>query len=79
MALKIFREGNKFLVGYGCGHSVYNNFDDLVEGLRKILVPSKPLNLCIRCGEKQAYIGGYCSECNEIASQERKRVREKQE
>ena len=41
MALKIFIEGEKYLVSYGCGHSTYNDFEELVEGLRKILVPSK--------------------------------------
>jgi len=41
MALKIFIEGEKYLVSYGCGHSEYNGFEELVEGLRKILVPSK--------------------------------------
>ena len=41
MALKIFIEGEKYLVSYGCGHSEYNSFEELVEGLRKILVPSK--------------------------------------
>jgi len=43
MALKIFRDGEKYLVSYGCGHSTYNNFDELIEGLKKILVPSKQL------------------------------------
>ena len=77
MALKIFIEGEKYLVSYGCGHSEYNSFEELVEGLRQIFVPSKQSKLCIRCEEKEAEIGGYCSECNILASQERYNVRQK--
>ena len=41
MALKIFRVKDEYWVSYGCGHSTYNSFEELVEGLSEILVPSK--------------------------------------
>ena len=41
-----------------------------LEGVALSRIPT-PTKLCIRCGEKEAFIGGYCSECNITASQER--------
>lgn len=31
--------------------------------------------LCMRCGEKEATVGGYCSDCNTLAYEERLAIR----